>query len=100
MVFVKAFCSSGSKLVTRLYSPHEIIDAPVAVDPHWKVNRYERVFEISVHDEIRVRQPNIIVVVDGVQVVVLALIRISQPGIVPLLLQKEFYFVFLQLKKK
>lgn len=44
------------------------------------------ILEVPVHDEVRVRQPDVAVVVDRVQVVVLTLIRVPQPWIVPLLL--------------
>lgn len=56
----------------------------------------EGIFEVSVHDEVSVWQPNVIVVVDGVEEFIPALVRITQPRIVPLLLQQELHLVFLQ----
>jgi len=67
-------------------SPHQIVYAAVSVDPQRKVYRYQRRFEIAVHDEIRVRQPNVSVVVYGVQEIVPALVRVPQARVVPLLL--------------
>lgn len=75
--------------------PHEIIDTAIPKDLQCKVDRYERILKVAVHDEIRVRQPDVIVMVDGVQMVVLALRVVLQPWIVPLLLQQELHFVFL-----
>lgn len=55
--------------------------------------------EVSMHDEVGVREPDILVVVDGVQEVVVRLVGVAQPRVVPLLLQKELHFVFLEFIK-
>lgn len=60
----------------------------------------EGILEIPVHDEVRIRQPDVAVVMNRVQVVVLALVRVPKPWVVPLLLQQELYFVFLKEKVK
>lgn len=76
-------------------SPHQVVHAAVPVDPQREVHRYQRRFEVAVHDEIRVRHPDVPVVVYGVQEVVPALVRVPQPGVVPLLLQQELHLVLL-----
>lgn len=51
--------------------------------------------EVTVHYEVGVRQPDVLVVVDSIQEVVMGLVGISQPGVVPLLLQQKLHLVFL-----
>ena len=76
--------------------PHEIIDRSVTIDSQGEVNRYERFFEVPMHDEVRVRQPDIIIMMDRVQVIVFAVFGVCQSSVKPLLLQQEFHFIFLQ----
>lgn len=47
-------------------APHEIIDRTVAEYPQRKVHRDDRILKVAVHDKVRVRQPDVLVVVDGV----------------------------------
>lgn len=56
---------------------------------------HNRLLKVAVHDEVRVGQPDVLVMVDGIQVFVLRVIVIAQPRIVPLLLQQELHLVFL-----
>lgn len=60
---------------------------------HW----YERILKVSVHDEISVRQPDITMVMDGVEKLELTVV-ILKTRIEPLLLQQEFHLVFLERK--
>jgi len=76
--------------------PHEIVDSSVAVDAEGEVNWDERIFEVAVHDEVSVRQPDVFVVVDGVEKLVATRVRVAQPRVKPLLLQQELNFVFLK----
>lgn len=59
---------------------------------HWN----NGILKIAVHNEVCVRQPDVLVVVDRVQVVESRLVGIPQSGVIPLLLQQEFHFVFLE----
>lgn len=76
-------------------SPHQIIDRPVPVYPQRKVHRDDRVLEVPMHDEVGVREPYVLMVVDGVQELVLRLVGVAEPGVEPLLLQQELDFIFL-----
>lgn len=76
--------------------PHQIIDRSIAEYSQGEVHGYDGIiFEIAMHDEIRVGQPHLVVMMDGVEELVRWLIRIPQSRIVPLLLQEKFHFVFL-----
>jgi hypothetical protein len=66
------------------------------VYPQRKVDRDERIFKVAVHDEVGVRQPDIFVVVDGVQKLVTTRVRVPQSWIEPLLLQQKFDLIFLK----
>jgi len=66
------------------------------VDPQGEVHGDDRVFEVAVHDEVGVRQPHVIVVVDRVQELVATRVRVPQSRIEPLLLQQKLHLVFLQ----
>lgn len=85
---------AGTSLLAE-HSPHEVVDGAVPEDAQREVHRDERVLEVAVHDEVRVGQPDVAVVVDGVEEVVLAVVRVLQPGVQPLLLQQELHLVFL-----
>lgn len=54
-------------------------------------------FELSVLDEVDVGRPQSLVVRDGVQVAVLAVVIVPQTGVVPALVKKELHFIFLHL---
>jgi hypothetical protein len=60
------------------------------------VNRNEWVLEISMHNEVCVRQPDIVVVVDCIEELVFTLVGVFEAWVKPLLLQKELHFIFLQ----
>lgn len=51
------------------------------------MHRNDGIFEISMHDKVRVGQPDILVMMNGVKKFILRLIRIPQSGIKPLLLE-------------
>lgn len=63
---------------------------------HWN----NGILKIAVHNEVCVRQPNVLVVVDRVQVIEARLVRIPQPRIVPLLLQQKLHLILLQVRGK
>lgn len=54
--------------------PHKVVDCSVPKDAECKVHGYEGILEVAVHNEIGVRQPDVLVVVYGIKVVILALI--------------------------
>lgn len=54
-------------------------------------------FELSVLDEVDVGRPQPLMVRNGVQVAVLAVIIIPQTGVVPALVKEELHFIFLHL---
>lgn len=68
-------------------SSHQIIDRPVPVYPQRKVHRDDRVLEIPMHDEVGIWQPNILMMMDSVQELVLRLVGVAEPRVEPLLLQ-------------
>lgn len=63
---------------------------------HTVIARCETDLKVSMHDEISIREPNILVVVDGVEKIVMRLIRVPQSRVIPLLLKQKLYFVFLK----
>lgn len=60
------------------------------------MDRYEGILEVAVHDEVRVREPDVLVMVDGVEELVARSVAVAQPRVVPLLLQQELDLVFLR----
>jgi hypothetical protein len=60
------------------------------------VDRDEGILEVSVHDEVGIRQPDVTVVMDGVEKVVRGLVEILETRVVPLLLEEKFHLVFLK----
>lgn len=59
---------------------------------HW----YDGILEIAMHNKIRIRRPDAIMMMQGVQEVVMRLIAILQSRVGPLLIQQELHLVFLQ----
>lgn len=51
--------------------------------------------EVTMHDEVGVRQPDVLVMMYSIQEVVMGLVGIAQPRVVPLLLQQKLHLVFL-----
>lgn len=76
--------------------PHEVVNRAVAIDAQCKMHRHDGLLEVAVHDKIRVGQPDILMVVNGVQILVLRVIVVAQTWIVPLLLQQKLHLVFLR----
>lgn len=66
--------SAAVRGITISGVPHQIVHTAVSVDPQREVHWYQRRLKVAVHDEVRVRQPDISVMVDGVQEVVPALV--------------------------
>jgi hypothetical protein len=64
------------------------------------MHRYDGIFEITMHDKVRVGEPNILMMVNGVEKFIFRLIRIPQSWIEPLLLEQKFHFVFLDDKAR
>lgn len=60
------------------------------------MNGNEWILEVSVHNEVRVWQPDVVVVVDCIEKLVFALVGVLEAWVKPLLLQKELHFIFLQ----
>lgn len=47
--------------------PHQVVDGAVAKDSQSEVHRDDGIiFEVTVHDEVRVGQPHFIVVMNGI----------------------------------
>jgi hypothetical protein len=63
------------------------------------VNGNEWVLEISVHNEVRIWQPDVVVVVECVEELEFTLVGVLEAWVKPLLLQKELHFIFLQNNK-
>jgi len=59
---------------------------------HW----YDGILEIAMHNEIRIRRPDAVMMMQSIQEVVMRLIAILQSRIVPLLVKQKFHLVFLQ----
>jgi hypothetical protein len=64
------------------------------------MHRYDGIFEITMHDKVRVGEPNILMMMNGVKKFILRLIRIPQSRVKPLLLEQKFHFVFLNVREK
>lgn len=67
-------------------SPHEVRNGSVAVNTEREVHWVQRLLEVTVHYEVRVREPNLSVMVQSVEVVVPRLVSVLQSRIEPLLL--------------
>lgn len=57
--------------------PHKVVDCAVAVYPQGKVDRDERILEVAVHNEVCVREPNVVVMVYRVQELVTWFIAVT-----------------------
>lgn len=62
------------------------MDGAVTVDAEGEVHGDKGILEISMHDEVGVRQPDVFIVMDCIEVIVSALIGITQSRVNPLLL--------------
>jgi hypothetical protein len=60
------------------------------------MNRNEWILEISMHNEVRVWQPDVVVVVNCIEELIFTLVGVLEAWIKPLLLQKELHFILLQ----
>jgi hypothetical protein len=69
-----------------MFLPHKIRDCAIAVDAKSKVNGNERVLEISMHNEVCVWQPDVVVVVDCIEKLIFTLVGVLEAWVKPLLL--------------
>jgi hypothetical protein len=72
------------------------VDSPVAVDPQGDVDRVRGMLEVAVLEEVDVRQPDVLLVVYPVQVLVSAGFIVRQAAVHPEEVHQELHLVFLE----